>query len=141
MGYMVEVSFDTRRRSDVTSIQSLIRHLAIDSGGDTGYFVHEIEGKGKTIIEQSCVYTTSFDDDSLQTQLIDNCQRFLNKVSRIDRVYVETVAHIETYQLIYASNKYLKKMGKVFAKKYRENRKTLNISDLERNMLSEIKRK
>jgi hypothetical protein len=142
MGYMVEVSFDTRRRSDVTALQSSLRATAISFGGDAGFFVHELEGRGRTMVEQNCVYTTEFEsgDDEDDDSVIKKCKQFLQKVSRLDRVYVETVSNTHGYTMIYASHKYLKRMGKDVKKTYNLSRKDLSINELEKDMLAAIKR-
>lgn len=144
MGYMVEVSFDTRRRSDVSALQASLRALAVSYGGDTGFFVHELEGTGRTMVEQNCVYTTEFEseddcDDDIDV-LIQNCKQFLYKVSRLDRVYVETVSNTQGYKMIYASHKYLKRMGKDVKKIYKTSRKNIVLSETEKDMLKGIYR-
>jgi len=141
---MVEVSFDTRRRSDVTALQASLRALALSYGGDTGYFVHESEGTGRTIVEQNCVYTTEFEGESDNQEdlvpIVQNCAHFLYKVSRLDRVYVETVSNTNGYKMIYASHRYLKKMGKEVKKIYKISRKDIVLSEIEKDMLKGIYR-
>jgi len=140
---MVEVSFDTRRRSDVSALQTSLRSISVSYGGDTGFFVHEIEGRGRTTIEQNCVYTTEFeaDEDGEENEIINRCKQFLYTVSRLDRVYVETVSNTAGYKMIYASHKYLKRMGKDAKKFYNASRKDVKVSDSEKDMLSAINRK
>jgi len=142
MGYMVEVSFDTGRRSDVSALQTSLRSIAVSFGGDTGFFVHEIEGRGRTTIEQNCVYTTEFEsDDEHEEDSVKRCKQFLYTVSRLDRVYVETVSNTAGYKMIYASHKYLKRMGKDAKKFYNATRKDVKVSESEKDMLSVINRK
>lgn len=141
---MVEVSFDTRRRSDVSALQTYLRSIAVSFGGDTGFFVHEIEGRGRMTIEQKCVYTTEFeaeDDPEVVDEVIKSCKQFLFTVSRLDRVYVETVSNTAGYKMIYASHKYLKRMGNDAKKIYKLSRKDIKISKQEKDMLSVINRK
>ena len=139
---MVEVSFDTRRRSDVSALQLSLRSIAVSFGGDTGFFVHEIEGRGRTTVEQNCVYTTEFEaDNECKDELIKQCKQFLYTVSRLDRVYVETVSNTTGHKMIYASHKYLKRMGKDAKKFYNAARKVLKLSEKEKDMLSVINRK
>lgn len=140
---MVEVSFDTRRRSDVSALQTSLRSIALSYGGDTGFFVHEIEGRGRTMIEQNCIYTTEFEpeDDCDEHEIVKRCKQFLFTVSRLNRVYVETVSNTAGYKMIYASHKYLKRMGKDAKKFYNVSRKDVFVSEGEKDMLSAINRR
>lgn len=111
--------------------------------------MHELEGKGRNTTEQNCVFTCCFEmeDDYDETNKspndsdLANCKHFLSLLSREAGVFVETVTNTSGYNIIYASAKFLRRMGKSYNKAYKAKRLTLSITDEEKEMLSAIKRK
>lgn len=139
MGYTVEVSFDIRVQKNVTEFKNKLQETAYESDCETLYFIHEMEGKGKKIQRNHCIFVVSFQCDQGEDIIY-----FLKTMRDNSCVYIESIYEDEgVCNLIHASPKYLQRMDKSFVKQYKKERR-ISISkftELESRFLNIIKGK
>ena len=137
MGYTVEVSFDVRTRGNITEVKRELRNIADNCNCEGMYFMHEIEGKGRNIQRNHCVFVVNFD----LNQIMDIIY-FLTKMRQDSYIYIECMYQDDSIcNLIHASPKYLQRMEKNFVKQYKKERKTHIYTQIEENFISTIRGK
>ena len=125
MGYTIEVSFNIRIQPDVENFKSLLAEKAESCGCESKYFMHEIEGRGRIINRNHCVFVAIFDTDNYTNSL-----SFLRKMRQQKNVYIECVYKEDgIYNLIHASPKYLQRMDRDFVREYKKKRKKSILSE------------
>ena len=131
MGYTIEVSFDIRVRHDVTEMKKVLREKAFICNCENDYFMHEIEGKGRKMERNHCVFVVSFDVNQL-----DDILYFLKIIHDEEDIYIECIYRDDgIYNLIHASPIYLQRMEKNFVKQYKKQRKQLNMNNFTKDEL------
>jgi hypothetical protein len=135
MGYAIELSFDIRKRGSLVLEKQRRRHLATDYLCNIQYFMHEIEGHGKTITKNDIVQVVIF-----ETEKLENFLDFVKVVRRDREVHVECIYQDDcTCDLLYASSKYLKRIEKTFAKNYKKKLKTKERTEVELMVMNALK--
>ena len=137
MGYTIEVSFDIRVQKNITNTKSSLREKAQESNCESNYFMFEIEGRGRKIERNHCVFVVLFD-----TNQISDILYFLHKIREDRYIYIECIYRDDgIHNLIHASPLYLQRIDKNFAKQFKKQRKTQNLSSDELKFLNIIKSK
>ena len=130
MGYIIDVSFDIRKTGQVTSLQKTIIDCANECECSSSYIEYELEGKRRTIYRNSCVITVVFaevcEDNFLQILT------FLNTVSSLKNVYVESIYCDWPPHFVHTTSKYVNMMTNLGAKKeVRRKNRTYSDEDLQ----------
>ena len=136
MGYAIELSFDVRKSGSLVSEKQRRRRLAMDYLCNIQYFMHEIEGHGKSITRSDIIQVVIFETEKLESFL-----DFVKAVRRDKEVHVECIYQDDcTCDLLYASPKYLKRIEKSFARTYKKKLKTEERSVVENRVFNALKR-
>mgnify|MGYP003645227140 CR=1 FL=1 len=136
MGYAIELSFDVRKRGSLVLEKQRRRRLAMDYLCSIQYFMHEIEGHGKTTTRNDIVQVVIFETGNLEGFL-----DFVKAARRDREVHVECIYQDDcTCDLLYASPKYLKRIEKSFAKSYKKKLKTQERSEVESMVMNALMR-
>ena len=136
MGYAIELSFDVRKRGSLVLEKQRRRRLATDYLCSIQYFMHEIEGHGKTTTRNDIVQVVIFETEKLEIFL-----DFVKAARRDREVHVECIYQDDcTCDLLYASPKYLKRIEKSFAKSYKKKLKTQERSEVESMVMNALMR-
>ena len=126
MGYAIELSFDVRKSGNLVSEKQRRRRLATDNLCNIQYFMHEIEGHGKTTTRSDIIQVVIF-----ETEKFENFLNFVKVVRRDREVHVECIYQDDcTCDLLYACPKDLKRVEKSFARNYQKKIKTEDRSDI-----------
>ena len=136
MGYAIELSFDVLKSGSLVSEKQRRRRLATDYLCNIQYFMHEIEGHGKTTTRSDIIQVVIF-----ETEKFENFLNFVKVVRRDRGVHVECIYQDDcTCDLLYASPKYLKRVEKSFSRNYKKKIKTEERSDIESRVFNALKR-
>lgn len=166
MGYIVEIAFNIKNNISYFETQNHLKEIFYENNGNECYFIHEMEGKGKNIKSNMCVCicifdnyeynennkvnkfeefnNNEFDNDTDNDIDINSCKKFfisLKKSKILKNIYVEDIYNSISFDIIYASNRFLSRMGKNTRKNYNLKRKNIIINEKERNLLTYIPRK
>ena len=120
MGYGIELSMDIRKPSNLVSIETHHRQVAIDNRCEMQYFTHEIEGKGKQMKRSVCVQVVIFEDEEFESMLAFIRTIRTKHTGHIDCIYRDN----GTCKLVYASARYLRNADKEFARNYKRENKS-----------------
>jgi hypothetical protein len=132
MGYIIEISFDIIKHSNVSEMESQIIGYAIDLNCESHYCFYEME-KGK---RNHQIVSVIFNENE-----IFNCAKFIKTIKKMKGLY-----HIECIyeddmncKLIYASKYYLKNIDKEKVVVYNKFKRERSYSDNETIILSPFK--
>ena len=137
MGYAVELCFDVRKGSAWWSQINLHRSLAEQHGCEMQYFTHEIEGKGKSTLKSESIQVITFNDND-----IENFLCFIRTLRNSERNNIDCIYQDDTTcNLLYASPRYIRKMDKNFARKFRRERRNWNpTSEIEKQVFNAMRK-
>ena len=133
MGYIIEVSFNIFKNSNITEIEEEIISFAKKCNSTFFYSNCEME-KNIRIQRNHTVITAHFEEDKKMEDLL--C--FLNYIKKQKGIYIESIYNEETNQMLYASQYYLTMMDKFLSKKYQTNKRSRSYSEDETIILNEI---
>jgi hypothetical protein len=113
MGYTVELSFDLRKKGDLTETKLTFEDEAYKHGCERFYYNYEISGYNRTLKRSHSIMTFIFEENDQEVaKFIKFCkkQRFIN---------IESIIYEDTQvKIMYASKQYLNMMEKEFVKRY-----------------------
>tara|TARA_Y100000996_G_C22543901_1_gene651055 strand:- start:1202 stop:1615 length:414 start_codon:yes stop_codon:yes gene_type:complete len=113
MGYTIELSFNLRKKGDLTETRRVFEEKALQHGCENFYYNYEMSGHGRTLKRSHYVMTFIFEEND------EEVAKFLKFCKAAKYVYIESVSYENTIvQLMYASKQYLNMMEKEFAKLY-----------------------
>ena len=113
MGYTIELSFNLRKKGDLTETRRVFEEKALQHGCENFYYNYEMSGHGRTLKRSHYVMTFIFEEND------EEVVKFLKFCKAAKYVYIESVSYENTIvQLMYASKQYLNMMEKEFAKLY-----------------------
>ena len=131
MSYIVEVSFNVFKNTDVTSIQEFINSLAHSHHCIHCYYDYEFE-TNINYQRNHGVATIIFSNNNINDFL-----DFLKNIKKNKQIYIETIYNEETYLLLYASKYYLtQKMDKGCAKVFIQEKRQRSYSEDETMILN-----
>ena len=115
MGYEIELSYDLGITS---SVRDIIIKKAYRCSCEFHYIQYELEGRRRQIYKKRAIITFIFSKDGLPMQ------SFIRYIKNIKAVYIECIStDTGSFEIIYASPKYLSIMNKDQAQKYKEKKK------------------
>tara|TARA_Y100000590_G_scaffold190404_1_gene216669 strand:+ start:386 stop:796 length:411 start_codon:yes stop_codon:yes gene_type:complete len=118
MSYILELSLNYKKTANTTTTNKNIIDIALKYKCFDYYSKHEFSGRNRTIQKNNCIYTFTFPENK---EIL--CE-FIRIIRKIRGVYIENIVYENTtYNLIYASKKYLNIMEKEFALKYLQQKK------------------
>ena len=121
MSYTVEVSFDLRKRTQVSTFSAQVEELARAYDCSAYYDFYECEGRGRIVDRNHCVFVSEYEGE-------EDAAAFIGKVKRLPYLHVESVYQEGgKYVLIHASPKYLRKMDTLAVRAFRTNRKATGV--------------
>jgi len=132
MGYTLEISFDIRKNP--VSFKDELKGLAQSFDCETEYFIHEIEGRGKTIDRNSCIHIVTFSNEKAPNIVV-----LLRELKKYP-VYIECIYRDDNYKFVHISSHYLSKMDKEIAKSYKKGKKQRENNELEKKMLEVLRK-
>ena len=113
MGYTIELSFDLRKKGDITETRRVFEEKAYKHGCERFYYNYEMSGHGRTLKRSHYVMTFIFEENDVEVA------KFLKFCKAAKYIRLESVVYENTIvQLMYASKQYLNMMEKEFAKMY-----------------------
>ena len=113
MGYTIELSFNLRKKGDLTETRRVFEEKALQHGCENFYYNYEMSGHGRTLKRSHYVMTFIFEEND------EEVAKFLKFCKAAKYVYIESVSYENTIvQLMYASKQYLNMMEKEFARLY-----------------------
>ena len=102
MGYTVELSFDLRKKGNLTETKLVFEDEATKHGCERFYYNYEISGYNRTLKRSHSIMTFIFEENDQEVaKFIKFCkkQRFIN---------IESIIYEDTQvKLMYASKQYL----------------------------------
>ena len=117
MAYQIEISFNLKKRSNLTETKKLIVEKAKLYDSNRYYENFEMAQTNRTIKRNHYVLTFFF--ETSQEQLA----KFVKFVKKESSIYIESIYDEDANKLFYASNKYLNMMEKDCVKAYLSNKK------------------
>lgn len=118
MSYILELSLNYKKTANTTTTNKNIIDIAVKHKCFDYYSKYEFYGKNRTIQKNNCIYTFTFPEQK------ETLCEFIRAIKKIKGVYIENIVYENTtYNLIYASKKYLNIMEKEFALKYLKEKK------------------
>ena len=113
MAYIIELSFDLRKKSNLTETKTIFENNALKHGCERFYHNYEISGIRRTIKREHYVMTFIFEENEIEVA------KFLKFVKKEKNINIESVVYEDTIvKLMYASKSYLNMVEKEFAKLY-----------------------
>lgn len=134
MGYIIEVSFNIFKNSNITEIEAKIISFAKNCNSTFFYSNYEME-KNIRIQRNHMIITAHFEEEK---EKIQDLLCFLNYIKKQKGIYIESIYNEETNQILYASQYYLTMMDKFLSKKYQTNKRSRSYSEDETIILNEI---
>ena len=117
MGYEIEISCALGK---MASVKKNIIAKALRCNCEYHYEQYDIQGRRKQIYRKRHIMTFIFPDEDIPMQI------FIRYIKALQDVYIECIATDSgSFEILYASPKYLSLMEKDKAKEYRENHKSL----------------
>jgi len=117
MSFTIEVSFDLRKRAQVSAFSTQTQEMAEKHGCVSHYALHECEGRGRVMERNHHVFISEYED-------IETAAAYVREVRRTQYLYVESIYREDgKVQLLYASPRYLKRMDKGNVQAYKASRK------------------
>jgi hypothetical protein len=164
MGYIVEVSFDTRKHKNISELKYNLKEISYNCGGDGGIFLQEFEENKKTNTSNKFIFISNFEKkeqycnkyiDSYYnpdfeylflhheqpiniSQEAKNCQLFIHKIRMIKNILLETIYTSQPCILLYASKRFLTRINKKDAENYLNHNKIRRLSDEEELLVNTI---
>ena len=86
MGYIIEISNDVRKPSKLIKNLQERREMAEDHMCEMQYFMHEIEGKKRTIIRSDSIQVVMFGSEQFE-----NLLNFIVNIRKTKSFYIECV--------------------------------------------------
>mgnify|MGYP001250765911 CR=1 FL=1 len=118
MGYLIELSINIKKITNVTQIKDDIKLVADKNNCCFMYDIYEYSVDNRYAYRNHCVITMEFPGDD--EKLIS----FVKKIRNIKNVYIEMLSYEDVqYNIMYASKKYLQMMEKPEAKSYLKSKK------------------
>ena len=135
MAFQVEISFNLKKRSNLTETKQLIVETAKLYDANRYYENFEMAQTNRTIKRNHYVLTFFF--ETSQKQLA----KFIKFVKRESCIYIESIYDEENNQLFYASNKYLNMMEKECVKAYLKSKKNGTFKEQYSVIINEVNNK
>tara|TARA_Y100000589_G_C26720381_1_gene453556 strand:+ start:127 stop:543 length:417 start_codon:yes stop_codon:yes gene_type:complete len=124
MGFLLELSLDTKKNSNISQLKNILIEEALKNKCEIYFFNYEFMGKNRHIYRHHFILTFIFEENE---ELIANFIRFIKKNHRhsvkVESLFFENCI----YEIMYASTKYLNMMDKDKAKDYIEKRRSNNL--------------
>jgi hypothetical protein len=134
-GYNVEISINLLKETTSSTIESVVRDIAIENECDHIYSYSETDGTSK-IPRYHYIIVVNFSKNNLE-----NFGHFIKYIKRYNKVHIECIYNDTTSHLVYGSGYYLKTLGKENAKIYKMNIKDKKITEDDAYILSHIIKK
>ena len=136
MGYAIELSFDIKKYSLSSEHLDKYRQCAKDLNCTMQYFMNEMEGFGKRTIRSDNIHVVNFEE-------LENLLEFIKIMRREPRNYIECIYQDDiSCDLLYASPKYIRKMGRDLGKEFKKKQKLyVPKSDIEIKIYNAMKKK
>ena len=126
--YIVEVSFNIRKKTSVTKIQDAITDKAYSLQCLYHYIDYDFSGYGRVINRSHCLLTFHFSNYD-----IEETKSFIQYIKGLEQIYIESIYHDS---ILYASPKYQKNMTHDAIKNYKRKRKERSYSDEDKFVLN-----
>ena len=137
MGYTIETSFNIGANNNFTDTKKALYALAQENNCDESYFMHEIEGEGKNIERNHCIFVTLFDIEQVK-----DIMNYLRKIIYDTHYYIECIYRDDGINhILHASPIYLKRMNKKYVKAYKKDKKINKLTEEELLILNALKRR
>lgn len=115
MTYIIEISINIKKNSNISEITNNIISIANEHRMNKFYKEFEFIGKNRQIYRNHCILTIEFEEHDELVSL------FIKKIKKIKTTRIECIALDDViYKLIYASRNYLNIMEKEFTEDYLE---------------------
>lgn len=116
MGYTIEISLDVRKPNMLIKSVKERREMADYHLCEMQYFMHEIEGKKRTIIRSDSIHVVYFSEDTFC-----NLINYIKNIRKEKGLYIECIYRDDnSTNLLFVSPKYLQRMDKNIAKEYKK---------------------
>ena len=133
MAYIIELSFDLRKKSNLTETKTIFENNALKHGCERFYYNYEISGMGRTIKREHYVMTFIFEENEIEVA------KFLKFVKKEKNINIESVVYEDTMvKLMYASRSYLNMVEKEFAKLYHIQKRNGSLYNKDSPIMKEI---
>ena len=124
MGFLLELSLDTKKNSNISQLKNILVEEALKNKCEIYFFNYEFMGKNRNIYRHHFILTFIFEENE---ELVANFVRYVKKNHRRSVKVESLFFEICIYEIMYASTKYLNMMDKGKAKDYLEKRKSNNL--------------
>ena len=118
MSYNIDLSFDIRKRGNVTETKRIFTKEAEKYGCEMSFFDFEFSGHNRTLKRSHYIMTFIFCEDDKQVA------KFIRFCKKVNNINIESIFFSNLqWKIMYASKIYLNSMEKYAAKKYIKDRK------------------
>lgn len=104
MGYLIDISFDFRKKNNITTTRNIIINKAYECNCIRAYDTYEFEGRRHTIHRSSCVVSVEFNNENEDD--FKNVLHFLKSLKSIKNIHIESVFCESPPHFVYTSSKY-----------------------------------
>ena len=104
MGYLIDISFDFRKKNNITSTREMIINMAYEYNCITAYDTYEFQGRRHSVHRSSCVISIEFNNESEDD--LKNIIQFLKSLKSIKNIHIESVFCDSPPHFVYTSTKY-----------------------------------
>ena len=138
MGFLLELSLDTKKIGNISQLKNILVTEALNNKCEIYFFNYEFMGKNRSPFRRHFILTFIFEENE---ELVANFVRFIKKgykrSVKIESIFFENCI----YEIMYASNKYLNMMEKEKVKDYLEKRKSNNLFKQDSVIMRTLKKK
>lgn len=128
----MEVSFNILKNKNVSELEHFLISLAKENKSSLSYSTIEMDNS--TFMQRNHNVITSIFKDENSKDLV----KYIKTIKKIKGIYIESIYHEDTNELIYASNYYLTIMDKILSKNYQLNKRKRSYSEDETIMMEEL---
>jgi len=133
MGYTIEISNDVRKPSKLIKNLQERRQMAEDHMCEMQYFMHEIEGKKRTIIRSDSIQVVIFGPEQFE-----NLLNFIVNIRKTKSFYIECVYRDDnSCDLLFVSPKYWQRMDRNLARTLKREMKNKEPENIEKIAIKE----
>ncbi len=133
MGYTIELSFDIRKRGDITETCKIFEKESSKYGCELFYTNYEVSGYNRTMRRCHYVMTFIFEEND------EIVAKFVKFVKQQRDIKIESVVcENSNINIMYASKQYLNMMEKEFAKRYCHERRNGLLYNMESPIMKAV---
>tara|TARA_Y100000816_G_C25900835_1_gene469916 strand:- start:115 stop:525 length:411 start_codon:yes stop_codon:yes gene_type:complete len=136
MGYLIELSVNIKKNTNLTKIKDDIKFFANKNNCSFMYDSYEYVVNNRYYYRNHYITTIEFPDND--EQLI----KFIKEIKKYKKIYIEMLSYEDMkYDIMYASKKYLNMMEKEQAKSYLKSKSEKTLFKYDSKLMKVLRKK